>query len=84
MAEAGGPTKTIPSCWHSSANSEFSDRKPYPGCIAYSKQLQKFAKKIVYFTLHLHYINKIHRTKIQFNMFLIQCSKGKCIIVNKF
>jgi len=34
MAEDGGPTKMMPSFWQSSANSAFSERKPYPGCMA--------------------------------------------------
>ena len=35
MAEAGGPTNITPSFSQSSANSGFSDKKPYPGWIAY-------------------------------------------------
>lgn len=31
MAEAGGPMNITPSFPHSSANSTFSDRNPYPG-----------------------------------------------------
>jgi hypothetical protein len=34
MAEAGGPINIMPSLEQSSANSTFSERKPYPGCIA--------------------------------------------------
>lgn len=28
MADAGGPTKAMPFCWHSWAKPAFSDRKP--------------------------------------------------------
>lgn len=35
IAFVGGPTNTLPSFSHKSANSVFSDRKPYPGWIAY-------------------------------------------------
>ncbi len=34
MADDGGPMKMIPSSLHSSANSVFSDRNPYPGWTA--------------------------------------------------
>jgi len=34
MADAGGPMNIIPSLEQSSANSTFSERNPYPGCIA--------------------------------------------------
>lgn len=34
IAEGGGPIKITPSFWHSSANSTFSDKNPYPGWMA--------------------------------------------------
>ncbi len=34
IAEAGGPTKTIPAPSHAAANPSFSERNPYPGWIA--------------------------------------------------
>ena len=37
MAEAGGPMNSTPVLLHSSENCLFSDRKPYPGWIAYRK-----------------------------------------------
>lgn len=36
IALGGGPTKIIPDLVHSSANSTFSDKKPYPGWIAWA------------------------------------------------
>lgn len=37
IADDGGPMKMMPSCLHSSANSVFSDRKPYPGWTAFTR-----------------------------------------------
>eukprot|EP00553_Chaetoceros_curvisetus_P003716 CAMPEP_0204634098 /NCGR_PEP_ID=MMETSP0717-20131115/28490_1 /ASSEMBLY_ACC=CAM_ASM_000666 /TAXON_ID=230516 /ORGANISM="Chaetoceros curvisetus" /LENGTH=53 /DNA_ID=CAMNT_0051652427 /DNA_START=139 /DNA_END=300 /DNA_ORIENTATION=- len=34
IADGGGPMKVIPASMADEANVEFSDRKPYPGCIA--------------------------------------------------
>ncbi len=34
IARAGGPMKTMPARSHASANSLFSERKPYPGWMA--------------------------------------------------
>ena len=34
IAVEGGPTKMTPVFWQRSANSTFSERKPYPGCTA--------------------------------------------------
>ena len=34
MADDGGPTKAMPLSWHICAKPAFSDRKPYPGCMA--------------------------------------------------
>lgn len=46
MADAGGPMNIIPSRWHKSENSTLSDRKPYPGWIAW--QLANFATFIIF------------------------------------
>lgn len=52
MAEAGGPIKMTPSLPHSSANSVFSDRNPYPGWIACH---QKMHVEIHYIWETCHY-----------------------------
>lgn len=42
IADDGGPIKMMPSCLHSSANSVFSDRKPYPGWTAFNTNIKSY------------------------------------------
>lgn len=46
MADAGGPINMIPSFEHSSANSTFSERNPYPGCIAWAPVLKAASRTL--------------------------------------
>ena len=46
MADAGGPMNMIPSFEQSSANSTFSDKKPYPGCMAWAPVLNAASKTL--------------------------------------
>ena len=78
IAAAGGPTKVIPASWHCVANDVFSDKKPYPGCMALAPVLRA--------TCNSAYYNEISTIAVKDTLLYgkERCSDGKHLQLQKY